>query len=317
MPTRRDALRLMVVAGASPFAAAGCEALEAGDSEEFDAPGLELVWGVHGTRDGWLHKPRVATFDARDQLYLCDLTDRIQVFDRDGRFLRAWRTPGLNVDGPSGLTATADGRILVADTHFYRVLVYDRDGRILQQVGDGVQGSTPGRFGYPTDAVVDSRGNFFVAEYGDFDRIQVFSPSGQFLRQWGGHGYELGQFLKPRALTIDGDDLLYVADSCNHRIQVFDGEGRRVRAWGSRGTAPGRMAFPYDVALGPNGTLYVCEYGNSRVQRFTTEGESLGTWGRPGRGPGELDNPYALAVDSSGAVSVIDSNNHRVQRFRM
>ena len=64
----------------------------------------EKVWGVHGTKPGWLHKPRVGAFDAEDQLYIADLTDRIQVFDRDGTFLRHWRTPDLNVDGPSGLT---------------------------------------------------------------------------------------------------------------------------------------------------------------------------------------------------------------------
>ena len=64
----------------------------------------DLVWGVHGTKPGWLHKPRVAAFDAHDHLYIADLTDRIQVFDRDGQYLRGWRTPDFNVDGPSGLT---------------------------------------------------------------------------------------------------------------------------------------------------------------------------------------------------------------------
>ncbi|MBX6313404.1 MAG: hypothetical protein IRY99_10885 [Isosphaeraceae bacterium] len=288
--------------------AAGCD---------LDGSEPELIWGVHGTREGWLHKPRVAAFDENDELYIADLTDRIQVFDRDGKFLRCWRTPGLNVDGPSGLTVDRYGRLLVADTHFYRVLVYDRYGQILMQIGDGVQGSTPGRFGYPTDVVVDRQGNFYVSDYGENDRIQVFSPEGKWLRQWGGCGSEPGQFLKPRALAIDEEDRIYVADSCNHRIQVFDTSGKLLRVWGSRGSGPGQMAYPYDVALGPDGAVYVVEYGNSRVQKFRRDGQSLGLWGGPGRGPGQLNNPFALAVDRRGAVSVIDSNNHRVQRFRM
>ena len=82
-----------------------------------------------GSSPGWLHKPRVAAFDAQDHLYLADLTDRIQVFDRDGKYLRGWRTPEFNVDGPSGLTVDRYGRLLVADTHFYRVLVYSRERR--------------------------------------------------------------------------------------------------------------------------------------------------------------------------------------------
>lgn len=277
----------------------------------------EAVWGVHGTKAGWLHKPRAAAFDGRDHLYLADLTDRIQVFDRDGHYLRGWRTPDFNVDGPSGLTVDRQGRLLVADTHFYRVLVYSPEGKILFQIGDGVQGTTPGRFGYPTDVVVDRAGNFYVGDYGDNDRVQVFSPEGKWLRQWGGHGYAPGQFLKPRALAIDDQDRIYVADSCNHRIQVFDTQGKLLKTWGTRGSAPGELSYPYDLAIGPDGALYVCEYGNHRVQKFSLDGRPLGVWGGPGRGPGELYNPFALAVDHTGAVSVIDSNNHRVQRFRM
>src|SRR5262245_33387627 len=145
----------------------------------------EEVWGLHGVKPGHLYKPRVAAFDAQDHLYLADLTDRIQVFDRDGRYLRGWRTPEFNVDGPSGLTVDRLGRLLVADTHFYRVLVYAANsGELLFQIGDGVQGATPGRFGYPTDVVIDRAGNFYVAEYGENDRIQVFSPEGKWLRQW-------------------------------------------------------------------------------------------------------------------------------------
>ncbi len=277
----------------------------------------ERVWGLHGIKPGHLQKPRTAAFDSDDHLYLADLTDRIQVFDRDGRFLQCWRTPDFNVDGPSGLTIDRYGRLLVADTHFYRVLVYSREGKLMFQIGDGVQGTTPGRFGYPTDVVIDRAGNFYVAEYGENDRIQVFSPEGGWLRQWGGHGYEPGEFLRPRALAIDENDRLFVADSCNHRIQVFDTQGKLLNSWGRRGDAPGEMNYPYDLAIGPDHCLYVCEYGNHRVQKFSLDGEPLGTWGHPGRGDGQLYNPYALAVDREGAVSVIDSNNHRVQRFHL
>lgn len=277
----------------------------------------DVVWGIHGTRPGWLHKPRAAAFDGNDRLYMADLTDRIQAFDRDGKYLLGWRTPDFNVDGPSGLTVDRYGRLLVSDTHFYRVLVYSLTGELLFQLGDGVQGTTPGRFGYPTDVVIDRAGNFYVGDYGDNDRIQVFSPDGTWLRQWGGHGYALGEFLKPRALAIDDQDRIYVADSCNHRIQVFDTMGKLLFHWGTRGDAPGQLNYPYDLAIGPDHALYVCEYGNHRVQKFSLDGQSLGVWGSAGRGPGQLYNPFALAIDRTGAVSVIDSNNHRVQRFRM
>jgi DNA-binding beta-propeller fold protein YncE len=306
---RARTVRRLAALGVLLAVTAGC------DLKSRYAP--ELVWGVHGVKAGHLHKPRVAAFDAEDHLYLADLTDRIQVFDRDGHYLRGWRTPEFNVDGPSGLTIDRHGRLLVADTHFYRVLIYSPEGELLFQIGDGVQGTTPGRFGYPTDVVIDREGNFYVSEYGENDRIQVFSPEGKWLRQWGGHGYEPGEFLKPRAIAIDEKDRLFVADSCNHRIQVFDTRGKLLYHWGSRGDKPGEMSYPYDLAIGPDHCLYVCEYANHRVQKFTLDGRSLGTWGTPGKKPGQLYNPYALAVDREGYVSVVDSNNHRVQRFRM
>jgi DNA-binding beta-propeller fold protein YncE len=308
-PTRRRRPAIATALALAVASLAGC-----------DIPGSgtpELVWGIHGHQPGWVHKPRVAAFDAQDEIYLADLTDRIQVFDRDGKFLRQWNTPDFNVDGPSGLTIDPQGRLLVADTHFYRVLVYDRDGKLLFQIGDGVQGTTPGRFGYPTDVVVDRDGNFYVSEYGENDRIQVFTPEGKWLRQWGGHGYEPGEFLRPRALAIDDRDRIYVADSTNHRIQVFDTQGNLLKIWGEKGDGPGQLSYPFDLAIGPDKCLYVVEFGNHRVQKFSLEGKPMGTWGEAGRGPGQLFNPWALAVDSRGAVSVIDSNNHRVQRFRL
>ena len=292
-------------------------ALMSGGCDLHDRSVPDLVWGLQGTKNGWLYKPRVGAFDKQDHLYLCDLTDRIQVFDRNGEFLRSWRTPDFNVDGPSGLSIDRQGRLLVADTHFYRILVYSETGELLQTLGDGIQGTTPGRFGYPTDVVTDQAGNYYVSEYGENDRIQVFSPEGKWLRQWGGHGYDLGEFLRPRAMAIDDHDILYVADSCNHRIQVFDTHGKLIRYWGTEGDGLGELSYPYDIALGPDGSVYVCEYGNHRVQKFTPEGKPLGVWGSSGRQPGQLFNPWALAVDSTGTVSVIDSNNHRVQRFRM
>ena len=101
MPSRRRFLGVLAASSAAPLVGCG---LGIGSYPE-------KVWGVHGTRPGWLHKPRVAAFDAEDRLYIADLTDRIQVFDRDGTFLRHWRTPDLNVDGPSGLSVDRLGRV--------------------------------------------------------------------------------------------------------------------------------------------------------------------------------------------------------------
>ena len=278
----------------------------------------DLVWGRLGAGKGQFSKPRAIAIDAADQLYIVDMTARIQVFDADGQFIRGWQTPEHTNGRPTGLTISSDGNLLVADTHYYRILTYSPQGELLSHATiGGTMGQGPGEFGFVTDVVRDQAGNFYVSEYGEFDRIQKFSPDRKFLIQWGGHGSEPGHFMRPQHLQIDADGLLWVADSCNHRIQVFDAAGSVVKIWGKPGSEPGQLQYPYCLELDGNGHVYVCEYGNHRVQKFTLDGKSVDCWGSVGRKPGQLFNPWALVLDSRGRVHVLDSNNHRVQRIVM
>lgn len=294
------------------LAAALCGCIAGGSGSMPDA-----VWGRQGIRPGELEKPRAIAIDAHDRVYLVDMTARIQVYDVDGRYLHGWKTPESKNGRPTGLTVARSGRLLVPDTHYYRVLVYEPDGTAVTEATlGGDMGRGPGQFGWVTDVVEDSLGNLYVSQYGDHDRIQKFSPEGKFLLEWGGSGEQPGQFRRPQSMAVDGDDHLWVADSCNHRIQQFDGQGKLLRLWGGEGSAPGQLYYPYGIALDGEGHVYVCEYGNHRVQKFTREGRSLGCWGESGRGPGQLNNPWAIAFDSQGRLHVLDSNNHRVQRVR-
>jgi DNA-binding beta-propeller fold protein YncE len=307
--TRREFGRL--AAGAALAAAVGgCSHDSASDSPP------DLVWGKIGVGDGQFSKPRAIAIDADDQLYIVDMTARIQVFDADGQFIRGWQTPAYANGRPTGLTISTDGNLLVADTHYYRVLTYTPNGELLTHATlGGTMGQGPGEFGFVTDAVRDAEGNYFVSEYGEFDRIQKFSPDGKFLLEWGGHGSRPGEFLRPQHLEIDGEGLLWVADACNHRIQVFDGSGKVVTIWGTHGRELGQLSYPYCLTLDGEGHVYVCEYGNHRVQKLTLEGKPVASWGREGRRPGQLFNPWALVLDSRDRLHVLDSNNHRVQRI--
>jgi DNA-binding beta-propeller fold protein YncE len=279
---------------------------------------LEKVWGRLGISDGRFQKPRAMAIDDQDHLYIVDMTARIQVFDREGTFLRVWQTPEHASGKPTGLTIAPDGILLVADTHYYRVLSYTQEGELLPDLTlGGTMGQGPGEFGLVTDAVRDAAGNYYVAEYGEYDRIQKFSPDREFILQWGGHGAEPGQFARPQNLEIDADGRIWVADACNHRIQVFNTDGKLLTMWGTPGTGPGQLQYPYDLALDGKGHVYVCEYGNNRVQKFTPDGRSLGCWGTSGRRPGQLFNPWALVYDSRDRLDVLDSNNNRVQRIVM
>ncbi len=277
---------------------------------------LEAIWGRRGGSEGRFQKPRAMTIDSHDHIYVVDMTARIQVFDPQGNFLRGWQTPEHASGRPTGMSIAHNGNLLVADTHYHRVLIYSPQGKLIRTIG-GHPGQDPGSFGLVTDVVEDSQGNLYVGEYGDCDRIQKLSADGRFLLEWGGHGSQPGQFARPQGLAIDEQDHLWVADAGNHRIQVFDNRGKLLRCWGTQGKQLGQLYYPYDLVLAPKGIVYVVEYGNSRVQKFTRDGRSLGCWGSEGRTPEHLFNPWAAVCDSGGSLHVLDTNNHRVQKIRM
>jgi DNA-binding beta-propeller fold protein YncE len=277
----------------------------------------DIVWGQKGRHAGDFVRPRAIAVDCRSAsptIYVVDFAGRIQAFDERGRYLRGWSTPTIVNGRPAGLGMGRDGRLLVADSHYNQVLVYSPEGELVQTIR-GKEGQGPGPFAYLSDVVQDGEGNFYIVEFGDSDRIQKFSADGRYLKHWGSHGSEPGQFCRPRGAALGLDGSLYVADSCNHRIQVFDRDGKLLRLWGEEGRGLGQLRYPYDVALGPDGDVYVAEFGNHRVQRFRPDGTPVGAWGLAGRDPGCLNSPWGVAVDGRGRVYVVDTENHRVQRM--
>jgi streptogramin lyase len=278
---------------------------------------VDKIWGRLGLEDGKFQKPRAACIDAQGRIYVVDMTARIQVFDEDGNFIRSWTSPDHSIGRPSGLSIDRKGRLLVSDTHYYQLLIYSPEGELVEKLG-GTKGEKPGEFGLVTDAAEDSKGNLYVAEYGEFDRIQKFSPERKFLLQWGGHGEELGQFVRPQKMWIDEQDRIWVTDACNDRIQVFDTEGKLLFHWGQQGSGPGELSYPYDISLDAEGNVLVTEWGNHRIQKFTQDGKSLGCFGVYGRKkPGEFFHPWGAVIDRQGRIQIVDSQNHRIQRVRM
>ena len=311
LPAACSFFLLVARAGDAAATAAGC-------SDEHSAP--EIVWGRKGVQNGDMVRPRAIAIDKQDRLYIVDFTARIQVYDRDGKYLGpTWSTPDYRDGRPSGLSIDRDNNLIVSDSHYncFRIWKVTDDGfEELKKFG-GDAGTKPGQLGYVSDVVQDDERNYYVAEFGENYRISKFDPDGHFVKCWGEIGIEPGQFSRIRALALGPKDgLLYAVDACNDRIQVFTRDGELVRCWGVSGALPGQLRYPYDLAFNEKGELYVVEYGNHRVQKFTADGQSLGCWGGPGREPGQLHNPWALAVDSKGCVHVLDTENHRVQRIK-
>lgn len=289
----------------------GMAALAMGCAAPRESGHFDHVIGAPGHTAGRFHRPRGLVYHpGEDALFVVDWDGRIQKFDPDGAFRASWVMPDVEKGKPEDLCVGLDGTLFVADTHYSRIVEFAPDGR---QVGTfGTYGKGPGQFIYPVGICRDSKGNLYVSEYGENDRIQKFDCHGRFLKQWGTFGREPGNFQRPSGLVCTDDDLVVVADAVNHRLQVFDSEGALLKIIGREGTGPGEFRYPYDVAAAGD-CLYVLEFGNQRVQKITRDGKPLGAAGRPGKGDGCFASPWRCAV-MKGGLYVSDTDNGRVVR---
>ncbi len=274
--------------------------------------GVEII-GSRGTGSGQFNKPRTLTVDNEDNLYVADMTGRVQMFSADGKFVAVWQMPQTDKGRPKGMGVDAEGRIIVIEPHYSRVNHFSPDGALLMQWGE--HGTNDGQLAFPRAVAVNSRGEMLLSEFGITERVQRFAAKGEFLSAFGKPGSGASEFNRAEGLTIGEGDVLFVADSCNHRVQVFSPEGNFLRAIGKAGTQAGELSYPYDVRVDQDGLLFVCEFGNSRIQIFDAEDRTVELLGSPGALPGQLSNPWSIALDSLGNLYVADSQNHRVQKF--
>jgi DNA-binding beta-propeller fold protein YncE len=110
-------------------------------------------------------------------------------------------------DQPSDVLVTPNGDIFVADGHGgegnNRIVKFNSDGDFIKTWGR--TGKEDGEFRDPHALALDSTGRLFVADRAN-SRIQIFDQDGNHLETW-------TQFGAPSGLFIDGDDILYAADS--------------------------------------------------------------------------------------------------------
>lgn len=275
----------------------------------------EKIFGDQGLGPGQFVYPRALAVAPDGAVFAVDKYARIQRFKPDGTFEICWQMPEWLSGKPTGLGVDAAGRLFVADTHYHRVVVFDRDGKELARFGS--MGQELGQFIFPTDVAVDGEGSIYVSEYGGNDRITRFTPDFKPVASFGGLKSGDEELLRPQSIAFDAQWDLWVADACHHRVCRFSREGKLLNQFGTMGTAPGQLQYPYGIAPRPDGTLLVCEFGNARVQQFDRSGKSLGCWGSPGREPGQLCAPWAVGIGGNGYVYVLDSGNNRVQMIKM
>ncbi len=249
---------------------------------------------------------RSLTIGNHGELIALDTGGRVLVYAADGSIGRQWNMPDSRNGNPEGVCVLRDGRIVVGDTHYHRVVVFAPDGQSFKTFGQ--EGRGPGEFIYPVAVTKDAQDNLYIAEYGSNDRVQKFTADGKFLLSFGSFGTNAGEFQRPSGL-VWRDGKIYAADAFNNRIQVFSDDGKFLKIL----DAPGQsLQLPYDIKLGADDSLYAIEYGAGRVTRLDLNGQVLARYGSTGTGLGQFSTPWGIAVDSQKNIFVADTGNRRV-----
>ena len=185
--------------------------------------------------------------------------------------------------------------------------------RLIGQRGEGILRG-------PEAVAVAPSGETYVGDQYSYV-VQVFSPTGQFEREWGSFGDGPGQFGAIGGLGLDVRGNVYLVDATHDRVEKFSPSGRFERAWGSPGSGRGQFDFggggrsdqPPGGGIAVRGSfVYVADSANDRIERFTPEGTHPVVWGGPGRGRGRFANPRGLAAAREG-IYVADDANRRIQ----
>jgi len=174
-------------------------------------------------------------------------------------------------------------------------------------------------FNRPTDVAWDTAGNLFVADGVGNARVAKFNNKGVFIKSWGSRGNGPGQFGTVRAIAVDAQGNVYVADSTNKRIQVFDNNGTFKTQYTNVGTPTALCITP-----GPNQFLYSSNSNppedfdiGGEIYKMKLDGSVVGKFGRAGKLPKEFGTVNAIDCRSENNLLVGEIANMRVQKLTL
>lgn len=224
---------------------------------------------------GMMNEPWGVAVDTDGTLYVADTWNhRIQVFDKDGNFLRMWSTfdvAGMpdGFWGPRGITLDAEGRVYVTDTGKQRVVVFEKTGAYRTQFGS--QGLELGKMDEPVGIAVGKDGKVYIADTWN-QRVQVFQPSPDgmtfaSLKDWEVDAWLSSSIENKPYLALDAEDNVYITDPDMGRIIVFDRNGEFKVLWGGFENSY-LMGVITGITLGADDTVWVTDSSSNSLLQF-------------------------------------------------
>jgi len=143
-----------------------------------DPTGHKFDIGSSGPMSEQLKSPISLALDGNGNLLVLDsIRKKVQIYDPDGKFLRAFplsdETPG-GIIRPKGIAVDSLGYIYVSDIVNNNIQVFDQEGILL--LIWGTTGIVAGNFMIPSGIFIDGQNTLYIADQTN-GRIQHFSIS--------------------------------------------------------------------------------------------------------------------------------------------
>ena len=122
------------------------------------------------------------------------------------------------LNAPTSVAVTND-RVVVLDSGNGRIKVYNKQDK-SKIIEFGSMGQRKGQFRHPEVLAVDPMGYILVGDSGNC-RVQVFKPTGQLVRVFGGLGSQPGKFGWISGIHVTKQLDIIISDTKNHSVNFF------------------------------------------------------------------------------------------------
>jgi hypothetical protein len=200
-----------------------------------------------------------------------------------------------------------DNRLYISDISGDKIVVFDTTGHLLYKWGK--TGKGPGEFQSPNAISIGPDGQVYVGD-SDNNRVQIFTPSGTYLRQFDTNVTQIFDIL---VTDINNKKRVYIIGrrSCGSEqcaIHTYDKKGEIIRSFGSL-MDQNTYIYTWVSGWGPNKTILLSHIHTPKIRIFSLRGEHLKTvdistpnW------IGLYDGEQSLSVRS--AFDLLNSKKH-------